>query len=101
MANGTMDQDDLQKNYDDLINAVFEATYDDLIVAFRKRNRALKKIRSAETEHKRKDAEFDLRCAEKKIDFYVDWLRAVLPQWRDLDANKIIDRAEEVARETD
>lgn len=91
--------DDLQKNYDDLINAVFEATYDDLVEAIKKKNNAELRMKKADTEHRRKDAEYDLRCAEKKVEFYIDWLKEVLPQWRDVDAEKIINRAKEVAEE--
>ena len=95
MLNG----DNLQDNYDDLINAIFEITYDDLVRAFQGEKQALHRLYSAKTAKMADDARFELRCARNKIEFYVDWLRTVLPQWRNISADKIIDRAREVANE--
>lgn len=94
-----MDNDDLQACYDDLINAIFEATYDDLVGAYIRERKVRERLRNADSESKRHDAGFDLQGALCKIDFYANWLREVLPQWRDLDPDRIIVRAKEVADE--
>ena len=95
------DIDNLQENYDDLINAVFERAYDDLVEAYKKRKEAIVRLKQSVTYKQREAAEFDIRCAEKKIEWYVDWLKHVLPRWRDIDPQRIIDRAKEVGNEID
>lgn len=89
--------DGVDEAYDDLINAVFEVTYEDLVNAYRKERSAAQALRYAYTSAKKNDAEYELRNAIQKVEYYSNWLREVLPQWRNLDAEKIIERARWVA----
>lgn len=89
--------DGVDEAYDDLINAVFEVTYEDLVNAYRKERSAAQALRYAYTPAKKNGAEYELRNAIQKIEYYSNWLREVLPQWRNLDAEKIIERARWVA----
>lgn len=95
------ERESLQVNYDDMINGVFEITYEDLVASYKKRKEAQDRLEEADTYKKVENAKFDIRCAERKIEFYSDWLRDVLPKWRNIDPEKIIKRAKEVGENDD
>ena len=88
--------DNLNSSYDcyeNLVNAVFIQAYNDLVAAIRKAYRHKAKARSAPVSLIANDEHDKAKRAMKSAVYLADWMRDALPAWRDLDAQKIIDRA--------
>lgn len=86
----------IQYGYDELINSVFEAAYDDLVTDYM---RARKCHQDAKYERgaKQKDLEKDAKNFAMHALWLEEWFDEVLPCWRDIDPARIIKRAREEA----
>ena len=100
-----------QEAYDNFVNAIFKQAYDDLVSAIRKakRQRDVQRITRShlrDTENKMcyqtlmkmiQDGERDVKNADLTVDYLEWWMRKVLPQWRDIDPDRIIKQAHKEA----
>lgn len=90
--------DGIQYGYDELINAVFEEAYDNLVSDYR-RAKAFHRLALCEKGSKKRDAEKDeMLCIQDAL-YLEGWFREVLPCWRDIAPDRIIRRAREEADE--
>lgn len=72
-----------QAGYDALIAGIFHQVYEDLVTAYRKQKRA-------NTTRKQETAAATVRYLET-------WLRSTMPNWLDMDPEKVIKWAKEEA----
>lgn len=82
-----------QEAYDNLVNSIFHQAYDDLVFMIRKSYRAIAAARSAQTPKLMLDARKEAQQYMHDAINLQKWFRQVMPMWRDVNVQRIIDKA--------
>ena len=87
----------IQKNYDDLINAILLTAYEDIMHNIRRRDRQIQKARKAWSQPVLEKALMDAEICDSRIKWLEGWCRETIPAWRDIDPDKFIKWAHDEA----
>lgn len=89
--------DSIQAGYDALVAAVFKNAYDELVEKIQKARREEAKKAKAPTLQMREENSGRYRAACSRIVYIEKWIRDAVPNWINIDAEKIIKWAHEEA----
>ena len=80
--------------YDDLVNAVFKQAYEDLVFALTEETRNRQRLQNGGLPIGiYKDTLNRVRMYRADVERLEDWFRNVLPNWRDINPDRIIKQA--------
>ena len=91
--NYTHECKDRQQGYDNLINAIFQQGYEDLVFLIRMSYKYLAKAHAAKTLVMYEDAKREANRYVSDVKYLENWFREIMPQWRNIEPQRIIDQA--------